>query len=118
MRYQDVIKQSSVYLNQSQREFYYDQGYLVLPSLISQSDLDDLRQPIAEIIEKSRKITQSSRQLDLEKGHCAENPKLRRVAYIDDEYPVFWDLCADLVGPNVRFRELMLNFEFMNENPS
>jgi len=121
MRYQDVIKQSSVYLNQSQREFYYDQGYLVLPSLISQSDLDDLRQPIAEIIEKSRKITQSSRQLDLEKGHCAENPKLRRVAYIDDEYPVFWDLCADsvitdiaadLVGSNVRFRELMLNFKW------
>ena len=121
MKYQEILNQAPIYLDQNQRKLYFDQGYLVFPSLFSQSDLDELRRPVNEIIENSRRVTEPSRALDLEKGHSADNPKLRRVAYIDDEYPIFWDLCsksviadiaADLVGPNLRYRELMLNFKW------
>ena len=121
MKLADIFKHTPVLLEQQQRAFYYNQGYLILPSLISGSELDALRAATADIIEKSRGATESSRALDLEKGHCADQPKLRRVAYIDDQYPVFWELCAnsaitdvaaDLLGPDVRFRELMLNFKW------
>ena len=84
-------------------------------------DLVPLRAAMTDIIEKSRTVTESSRAMDLERGHSGDNPRIRRVAYIDDDYEVFWQLCADsvitdiaadLLGPDVRFRELMLNFKW------
>jgi len=47
--------------------------------------------------------------------------KLRRAVYLDDSYEILWQLCAnsiitdlaaDILGPNVRFRELMANFKW------
>ena len=121
MNYQDILKQPLLYLNQAQREAYYEQGYLAFPSLIKAEELEVLRAVTAEIVEKSREVTESNRAIDLEKGHSVDSPRLRRVAYIDDEYEDIWKLCADsvipdiaadLVGPNVRYREIMLNFKW------
>ncbi len=121
MKYEDILTQPRMFLTQEQREFYYEEGYLLFPSLISSDVLEKLRAVVRDVIEKSRTVSESSRALDLEKGHSAENPRLRRVAYIDDEYEDVWALCADsiipdiaadLVGPNVRYREIMLNFKW------
>ena len=121
MKYQQILEQPLLFLEQEQRELYYEQGYLVFPSLFKAEDLSPLKEAMYSIIEASRRITESSREIDLEKNHSAENPRLRRVAYIDDEYDVYRQLCedsiladitADLLGPNVRYRELMLNFKW------
>ncbi|MEM7193391.1 MAG: phytanoyl-CoA dioxygenase family protein [Pseudomonadota bacterium] len=121
MELSDILAQSKTVLSPEQLDHYYTQGYLLFPELIDQSLLDDLRAAMCDIVEKSRMFTKSSRALDLEKGHTADNPRLRRAAYIDDEYDVFWALCADsvitdiaadLVGYDLRFRELMLNFKW------
>ena len=108
-------------ISQSQREFYFDQGYLSLPGLISGQHLAPLKAALSKIIENSRELAQSNSQFDLEHGHSAENPRLRRATYIDDLDEVFWEFCSnsiitdiatDLLGPNLRFRDLMANFKW------
>ena len=120
MSSQDFLKQSSLFLTQNQRELYLEQGYLVFPKLIPVSQLEELRLLVSNIIDSTRTLTTSSNDIDLEKDHSADKPRVRRVAYVDDRDPLLWLLCADsviadiaadLVGPNVRFREMMLNFK-------
>ena len=108
-------------LDQRQRQFYFDQGYLSLSGLISEHQLLDLNEALAKVIENSRDLTQSNQRFDLEHGHSAQSPRLRRAAYVDDMDDIFWELCAnsiitdiatDILGPNIRFRELMANFKW------
>lgn len=121
MKLEDIYAEAPVFLKQAQREFYYEKGYLVFPSLIGHNELAALRTAAGKLVDSTRQLTQSPRQIDLEKGHNAKSPRLRRAAYLDDLDPVFWDFCkdsiipaiaADLLGPNVRFRDLMLNFKW------
>ena len=121
MSSQDILKQPALFLTQNQRELYFEQGYLMFPGLISTSELEVFRVLVSKIVDSTRTITSSSNKIDLEKGHTAENPRLRRVTYVDDKDPDFWRLCADsvipdvaadLLGPDVRFRDMMLNFKW------
>ncbi len=120
MSSQDIQKKPSLFLTQNQRELYLEQGYLIFPKLIPVDELEELRLLVSDIIDSTRTLTNSSNDVDLEKDHSADNPRLRRVAYVDDRDPLLWRLCADsviadiaadLVGPDVRFREMMLNFK-------
>lgn len=117
----EVLALPARVLTQEQRYFFDEQGYLVLPGLIGENLLARLRRALARLVDSSREITASSNRFDLEGGHCAETPRLRRATYLDDFDPVFWELCsdsvlpevaADLLGPNVRFREIMANFKW------
>ena len=108
-------------LDQNQREFYFDKGYLSLPGFISKQQLLPLQQALAKVIESSRDLTESTLHFDLEDGHSVQAPRLRRAAYVDDMDDIFWELCAnsnitdiatDILGPNIRFRELMANFKW------
>jgi len=65
-------------------------------------------------------MSASDGTFDLEDGHTAYTPRLRGIAYLDDLNPVFWDFAlnsvlpdviTDLVGPNVTFRESLINFK-------
>ena len=121
MEFANIPKQPSLFLEQRQRTLYHEEGYLLFPSLIPQIQLEALRTVTREIIRQSRNLTDSSQNVALEKGHSAGNPRLRRVACADEQYEPLWHLCADsvipdiaadLVGPNVRFRDLMLNFKW------
>ena len=121
MKLEDILSSPASVLSRDQREFYYEQGYLAFPGLIGDEWLASLRSALAEIVEQTRNYTESTRKVDIEPNHSYENPRLRRVAYLDEFAPVFWELCsesvipdiaADLLGPNVRFRELMMNFKW------
>ncbi len=121
MKTNEIFSNSPQQLNQEQRIRFYDQGYLVFPELIGDEWLTPLRRALSDIVEQSRSQTESTQVIDLEPDHSVENPRLRRVAYVDDIAPVFWELCsesvlpeiaADLLGPNVKFRELMMNFKW------
>ncbi|MDH3694555.1 MAG: phytanoyl-CoA dioxygenase family protein [Gammaproteobacteria bacterium] len=121
MKCEEIFSHPALYLEQAQRELYYEQGYLAFPGLIQEQTLASLRAALEHVIDLSREITCSGNKFDLEKGHTAENPRLRRATYVDDFDPVFWELCsssivseiaADLLGPNIRFRELMANFKW------
>ena len=121
MKLEDIYAEAPVFLKQVQREFYYEKGYLVFPSLIGHNELATLRTAANSIVETTRQLTESSREIDLEQDHSSDHPRLRRAAYLDDLDPTFWgifadsvipDIAADLLGPNVRFREIMLNFKW------
>ncbi len=121
MRQGDVLSNPARVLTQEEREFYFDEGYVVKKECISKDWIAKLNDGIAKLVEKSRSMTASDGAFDLEPNHTAENPRLRRIAYLDDMDEVFWDFCqnskladlaADLMGPNVRFRECIINFKW------
>jgi len=121
VKIKDIPRQPTIFLTQDQRELYYEQGYLAFPALIAHNELTELRVLVDRIVDSTRSVAESGNEIDLEKGHTAENPRLRRVTYVDDKDPYFWRLCSDsvipdiatdLLGPDVRFRDMMLNFKW------
>jgi ectoine hydroxylase-related dioxygenase (phytanoyl-CoA dioxygenase family) len=109
-------------ISAAQRESYFEDGYLHLEGAIPQKWIGRLNIALEEIITRSRGITASDRNFVLEKGHQAKEPRLRRLNHAADNHPVFWeflsardsvlpDIIADLIGPDVKFREAMINFK-------
>ena len=121
MNHMDIMSNPPRVLNQDERAFYFDQGYIVKERAIGSDWLGRLNTATAALVETTRSMKCSTQTYDLDAGHTAENPRLRRIAYLDDLDPVFWEFCkespltdlaADLLGPNVRFRECMINFKW------
>ena len=121
MNHMEIMSNPPRVLNQDERAFYFDQGYIVKERAIGSDWLARLNTATAALVETTRSMKCSTQTYDLDAGHTAENPRLRRIAYLDDLDPVFWEFCkespltdlaADLLGPNVRFRECMINFKW------
>jgi hypothetical protein len=73
------------------------------------------------MIERSRAVDKSDGIFDLEPGHTADEPRLRRVSSPVVQHPAFWafasaspivDIVADLVGPDVKFHHSKINFKW------
>ena len=108
-------------LTQAQRERYFSEGYLYVERAIDDDWISKLRAATEELVERSRKVTQSDAIFDLEPKHRPDAPRLRRVSNPVEQHPVFWDYClksvlpdivADLVGPDVKFHHSKLNFKW------
>ena len=108
-------------LQQADKEFYDAKGYLCMPGFVPEIQLQALRTAVAQLVENSRQIAAADGVYDLEDGHGPGNPRLRRVAFLDDIDPVFWnfaansvvtDMAADLLGPDLTFRECLINFKW------
>ena len=121
MRQSDVLSHPARVLTQDEREFFFDQGYVVKKGAISAEWIAKLKAGIDRLIDKSRTLTASDGVFDLEEGHTADDPRLRRIAFMEEMDEVFWDfaqnsnlpdLAADLMGPDVHFREAMLNIKW------
>ncbi|SLN58138.1 Phytanoyl-CoA dioxygenase (PhyH) [Roseovarius albus] len=117
----EILSNPGKVLSEADRAFYFEQGYVVKPQAIGQEWLDRLNAAMDALVETTRSMTQSSQTYDLDTGHTSESPRLRRIAYLDDLDSVFWEFCkdspladlaADLLGPNVRFRECLINFKW------
>ena len=105
-------------LTESQRAFYFNNGYLVLPNYVPAAWLDRLRKAMGEMLDQSRAVTESNKIFVLEEGHTAQTPRLHRVTSPQDQHPTFWefitdplvtDVVADVVGPDVKFHHAKLN---------
>ena len=108
-------------LTEKQRQSYFENGYLLLEKVISETWVERLRDATNEMIDESRCISESDEKWDLEDGHSVENPRLRRLSSPNDHHPTYWeyasqsivpDIVADLVGPNVKFHHSKLNFKW------
>ena len=108
-------------LSEAQRESYFETGYLLVEKAVSEDWLARLRATTDEMIERSRRVTRSDAVWDLEEGHSAESPRLRRLSSPNDHHPAYWDyaansilpdLVADLIGPDVKFHHSKLNFKW------
>lgn len=107
-------------LTQKQRESYFESGYLLLEKIIPEEMVERLRRVTDEMVEQTRSLTKSNDVWDLENGHSAQRPKLRRLSSPCDHHPAYWDyasksilpeIIADLVGPDVKFHHSKLNFK-------
>jgi hypothetical protein len=116
-----ILKIPPKVLTQAQREFYFSEGYLCVERAIDASWLARLRAATEELVERSRAVAKADVVFDLEPGHSAAAPRLRRVSNPVEQHPAFWDYCvkspmpdivADLVGPDVKFHHSKLNFKW------
>ena len=117
---EQVLSYPARVLSQAQREFYFERGYVLAERIVSEVWLERLRAATGDLIERSRALGESDSMFDLEDGHNADNPRLRRVTNTNEAHPTFWayiseslvaDVAADLVGPNVKFMDSNFNFK-------
>ena len=118
---EQVLAGKPLVLDQGERERYFEDGFLTVPGYIGAAWLDRLRDVVAAKIGESRTLAASDDQFDLAPDHSAEKPNIRRLRKAVDQHPELWafakdpavvDLCADLLGPDVRFHSSKLNFKW------
>ena len=116
-----ILDRPAKILSQKQREDYFAKGYVMAASIIPTATVERLLDVTASFVEKSKSVTKSDTVFDVDNGHTAENPKLRRLSSPVDQDPTYWDFAAsqlmadiaeDLVGPNVKFHHSKLNFKW------
>jgi ectoine hydroxylase len=121
MKPEQILSHSPRVLTQAQRECYFETGYLLLPNTVPADWVARLRDAVAELVDRSRMLTKSNAEYDLEKGHTAESPLLRRIVNPSSGHQALWeyvsnavvaDIAADLLGPDVKFLDTQLNFKW------
>ena len=121
---EQILSYAPRVLTQSQREHYFEHGYVGVESLVPADTLAEVQAVTNEFVELSRKETQSGEAFDIGPGHSAETPVLRRIKSPDERHEVYWnfatglmaDVAADLVGPNVTYHHSKLNFKWFDES--
>ncbi|HUR72922.1 MAG TPA: phytanoyl-CoA dioxygenase family protein, partial [Sporichthya sp.] len=119
----DILATEPRVLTRAQRESYFENGYLLVERAVPPDWIERLRAATQEMVERSRALGRSDAIFDLEPGHTAENPRLRRLTSPVDQHEAYWefasapdsplpDLIADLVGPDVKFHHSKLNFKW------
>ncbi len=107
-------------LSDSQREFYTENGYLILEKVICDTTLNNIRMKIDQFIERSRKAGKSNPVLDLDAAHTPDQPCVRRIKDPHIQDTLFYKLSrcdeiidpvAELLGGTVRFDHSKLNFK-------
>ena len=112
-------------LNEQQKAQFWKDGYLLVENVVSQEDLQAMKRTFADWVEESRGHTMpygetidGRARFDVEPGHTAQKPGLRRVnapievstAYFDAMADSgMTDVVADLIGPNVKFHHSKIN---------
>ncbi len=118
---EEILSHKPEVLTQAQRQFYFDNGYLLVERIVPQDWVDRLIDVTNEMVQRSRSVSKSDAVFDLEPGHTADNPRLRRLSNPVEHHPAYWDfasqsiiadVAADLVGPNVKFHHSKLNFKW------
>ena len=108
-------------LTDEQRRHYASNGYLLLESFVDDDWLAELRAAADEFVELSRDLTESNKVLDVEPGHTAAEPRLRRLVSPLDHHETFHrfttagppaELAMQLLGGPVRFHHSKLNFKW------
>ena len=105
-------------LSAGQKEFYRENGYLMVENAVSPDQLARLRQITARLIEGARSVTESNEAYDLDSGHSADTPRLTRIKIPHKQDPYFWEVLQnsvmtqvlnDLLGPDTTILTSKLN---------
>ena len=112
-------------LSQSQIDAFWKDGVLFVEDAVSDAQLEQLRSVFIGWVEESRSHTEDygetldgRARFDLQPGHSAEQPGLRRIQSPEEVSDVYEgvmrtaqvvDYCAELIGPNIRFHHGKVN---------
>src|ERR1700704_1170987 len=99
---------------------YKRDGVIVVPEVLNTATLTQVRSVIAELVAGSAKTLEHTDVYDLEPGHTAENPRVRRIktphkvhALFNDivRSPAVLDILKKLIGPHLRLHGSKLNMK-------
>ena len=107
-------------LDAKQIRAFHDEGYLAVEDVLTADELEELRRVTDEFVDASRKVARNDDTFDLEPGHSAASPSLRRIKHPLGKHPVYaafarhdriLDIVACLLGPNLRVHNNKINMK-------
>ena len=107
-------------LTDAQKAQYQRDGYVVLHEVVQGTQLAELRRVTDEFVESSRAVSAHNSVYDLEPGHSAEQPRVRRIKHPHKQHaaykalvshPTILSVLQDLWGPDIRFDTAKLNLK-------
>ena len=107
-------------LREDQVQFYRTNGYLIIPDALTPAQVAEGRRIVDDFTDRSRAVTASNDVFDLEPGHSAERPAIRRLKQPAKQHPFFdgilhsdaiLDPLESLLGPNIRGLGSKLNLK-------
>ena len=118
MKKELILDESAQILSQEERLSYFDNGYVVAKSFLEQDWLSELRKGYQDALDRSRQYNDSNDWFSLDSQHTQDSPRVTRIEKLADQDPVFWDfaknsqladLGSDVLGPDVVYRDSMIN---------
>jgi phytanoyl-CoA hydroxylase len=107
-------------ISEKDAEAYRRDGFIVVPDVLGADTLAEVRQVIAELVAGSVNTLEHTDVYDLEPGHTAENPRVRRIKAPHKVHPIFdeivrravvLDILKMLIGPGLRLHGSKLNMK-------
>jgi phytanoyl-CoA hydroxylase len=108
------------YLSDEQLLSYSRDGYVAVDGVFDVGELAELRDVTDMFVDRSREVDRHTDVFDLEPGHTAQSPKLRRLKEPHRQHPAYERLLRDerilnmveqLIGPRIRFQTTKLNMK-------
>src|SRR5258707_4884770 len=99
---------------------YKRDGVIMVPDVLGADTLTQVRSVIAELVAGSAKTLEHTDVYDLEPGHTAENPRVRRIKTLHKVHALFndivrsaalLDILKKLIGPALRLHGSKLNMK-------
>jgi phytanoyl-CoA hydroxylase len=107
-------------ISQADVAFYEQNGYLVVRDVLSRGEVEELRRVTDEFVEKARHVRAHDDVYDLEDGHSAAEPRVRRIKTPHQWHPAYASMVRhpnilavlkELWGPSIRFDVSKLNLK-------
>ncbi|MFM9992093.1 MAG: phytanoyl-CoA dioxygenase family protein [Burkholderiaceae bacterium] len=107
-------------LTPQQVEQYHEEGFIIVQDVVDPATLLRMKEVLAELVQKSRQVSNHNDVYDLEPGHQANDPRVRRIKKPHVVDPVFKDfmythkfssILQDLLGEDVRLHGTKLNLK-------
>lgn len=107
-------------LTAAQIEQYHEEGYLIVEGVVDDVTRQRMKNALDELVENSRAVSAHDDIYDLEPGHTAQEPRVRRIKKPHLVNPVFNEflysakfkaITQDLLGESVRLHGSKLNLK-------
>lgn len=104
---------------QEERSFYEDQGYLVYPKMLEESEVATLRSALDEVLAEAKDLAESTEKFAITQGvdgghHVRRifDPIAHHRAFMDIAFhPKILDAVENLIGPNIQLHHSKLNLK-------
>jgi hypothetical protein len=107
-------------LSSNQIASFRKNGFLAMENVVPPALIEEAQQVVEDFVECSRGVSEHDDVFDLEPGHTAEEPRVRRLKEPCYLHPVFdrisrldalLDIVGALIGPEIRYQGSKLNMK-------
>src|SRR5262249_20359436 len=99
---------------------YREQGFIAVEGVLTEAEVRELQTVTDEFVERSRAVSDHTVVFDLEPGHTADSPRLRRLKAPHKQHEVYdrtmrntriLDIVGQLIGDDIRHQNTKLNLK-------